>query len=126
MPGKSRKAAATAIDGNFNSLMRRSMAGIPPFGKNAVSIRYATRTIGMREGLVKIPRRAFLRLTAGAGLFPFVASSFAAQSAKAPVASPGEPALAQRLADYERGLRYEDLDPATIERVKVHVIDSLG
>jgi 2-methylcitrate dehydratase len=102
------------------------MAGMPPFGKNAVSIRYATRTIGMREGLVKIPRRAFLRLTAGASLFPFARSSFAAQSAKAPAASPGEPALAHRLADYALGLRYQDLDPATIERVKVHLIDSLG
>lgn len=80
----------------------------------------------MREGLVKIPRRAFLRLTAGASLLPFVRSSFAAQSAKAPVASPGEPALAHRLADYALGLRYQDLDPATIERVKVHLIDSLG
>jgi hypothetical protein len=117
MPGKSRKAAATAIDGNFNSLMRLTMAGMPPFGKNAVSIRYATRTIGMREGLVKIPRRAFLRLTAGASLFPFARSSFAAQSAKAPAASPGEPALAHRLAEYALGLRYQDLDPATIERV---------
>ena len=34
--------------------------------------------------------------------------------------------LARRLADYALGLRYEDLDPATIERVKIHMIDSLG
>jgi 2-methylcitrate dehydratase len=79
------------------------------------------------EGLVKLPRRAFLRVTAGAGLFPFATRSFGAQSARAPVASPaGGPPLANRLADYALGLRYQDLDPATIERVKVHLIDSLG
>jgi 2-methylcitrate dehydratase len=34
--------------------------------------------------------------------------------------------LAARLAAYAERLRYEDLDPATIERVKAHVIDTLG
>jgi 2-methylcitrate dehydratase len=34
--------------------------------------------------------------------------------------------LAQRLAEYALALRYEDLDRATIERVKSHVIDTLG
>src|ERR1041385_8039749 len=34
--------------------------------------------------------------------------------------------LAERLADYAAGLRYEDLDAATIEKVKSHVIDTLG
>ena len=34
--------------------------------------------------------------------------------------------LAERLAEYAAGLRYEDLDAATIERVKSHVIDTLG
>jgi 2-methylcitrate dehydratase len=30
------------------------------------------------------------------------------------------------LAAYAHALRYEDLDPATVERVKVHVIDTIG
>src|SRR5262249_7226195 len=34
--------------------------------------------------------------------------------------------LADRLAAYAHGLRYEDLDEATVERVKVHVIDTIG
>jgi len=34
--------------------------------------------------------------------------------------------LANRLADYAHGLRYEDFDEATIERVKTHVIDTIG
>src|SRR3984893_8483357 len=32
----------------------------------------------------------------------------------------------ERLAAYADGLRYDDLDPETIERVKSHVIDTLG
>ena len=34
--------------------------------------------------------------------------------------------LAESLAEYALGLRYEELDAATIERVKSHVIDTLG
>jgi 2-methylcitrate dehydratase len=34
--------------------------------------------------------------------------------------------LAERLAAYVHGLRYEDIDSATIERVKTHVIDTIG
>jgi len=34
--------------------------------------------------------------------------------------------LAERLAVYAAALRYEDLDAATIERVKAHVIDTIG
>src|SRR5262249_52825943 len=34
--------------------------------------------------------------------------------------------LADRLADYADRLRYEDLDDATIERVKTHPIDTIG
>ncbi len=36
------------------------------------------------------------------------------------------PALADRLATYAYGLRYEDLDAATIERVKTLVVDTIG
>jgi 2-methylcitrate dehydratase len=38
----------------------------------------------------------------------------------------GEPPLADRLAAYAHGLRFEDLDPATVEAVKVHLLDALG
>jgi len=39
--------------------------------------------------------------------------------------APAHP-LAERLAAYAAELRFEDLDPATIERVKTHVIDTIG
>jgi 2-methylcitrate dehydratase len=40
---------------------------------------------------------------------------------------PASPApLAERLAGYAHGLRYDDLDDATVERVKAHIIDSIG
>jgi 2-methylcitrate dehydratase len=35
-------------------------------------------------------------------------------------------ALAERLATYTDSLRYEDLDAATVEAVKTHLIDTLG
>jgi 2-methylcitrate dehydratase len=75
---------------------------------------------------MKLPRRAFLRVTAGASLFPFATRSFAAQSSRPLAATMAELPLAHRLADYALGLRYQDLDQPTIERVKVHLIDSLG
>jgi 2-methylcitrate dehydratase len=34
--------------------------------------------------------------------------------------------LAERLAGYADRLRYEDLDPGTVERIKMHLIDSVG
>jgi 2-methylcitrate dehydratase len=71
-----------------------------------------------------LSRRTVLRLAAGVSALPFASEAFAAQNAKSPAS--GEPPLARRLAGYALGLRYEDLDPATVERVKVHVIDSLG
>ncbi|MBE7198917.1 MAG: MmgE/PrpD family protein [Parafilimonas terrae] len=55
-------------------------------------------------------------LTAGAAL--------TARQARA--APDGEPPLADRLAAYVHGLRFEDLDPATVETVKIHLIDALG
>jgi len=36
------------------------------------------------------------------------------------------PSLADRLAAYADSLRYDDLDTATVERVKAHVIDTIG
>ena len=76
---------------------------------------------------MKLPRRRFLHLAAGA-VAPSVASSIVkAQVHQTPPASDArERPLADRLAGYAYGLRYEDLDDATIERVKTHVIDTIG
>src|SRR5262249_42638635 len=64
-----------------------------------------------------LPRRSFLQLAAGAAMMPALGRSASAQAVRP---------LAERLADYAHRLRYDDLDDATVERVKVHVIDSIG
>jgi 2-methylcitrate dehydratase len=72
---------------------------------------------------MKLTRRGVLRLGAGATTLPLAATIVGAQGVtKAADALP----LARRLADYALQLRYEDLDPATIERVRIHLIDSVG
>jgi 2-methylcitrate dehydratase len=76
---------------------------------------------------MKFPRRRFLHLAAGATVLPIAAHiAHAEDHPTAPAAEPRETPLAERLAAYAAGLRYDDLDDATIERVKVHVIDSIG
>jgi 2-methylcitrate dehydratase len=66
-------------------------------------------------------RRKFLRrsvrLAAGALALPAIRRGAFAQAARP---------LAERLADYADRLRFDDLDAATVERVKAHVIDTLG
>jgi 2-methylcitrate dehydratase len=70
-----------------------------------------------------IPRRRFLHLGAAAAGLPIVSRMARAESHPAqPLSKP----LAERLAAYALGLRYEDLDAATIERVKTLVIDTIG
>jgi len=64
-----------------------------------------------------LARRHFLRLAASAAALPALHRAAGAQSQRP---------LAERLADYADRLRYDDLDAATIERVKAHVIDTLG
>jgi 2-methylcitrate dehydratase len=66
---------------------------------------------------MKLARRKLLRFAAAAVALPAVHRFASAQAARP---------LAERLADYADRLRYDDLDPATIERVKAHVIDTLG
>ena len=46
--------------------------------------------------------------------------------AQAPAPKPSARPLAERLAAYAHALRYDDLDAATVERVKAHVIDTIG
>jgi len=72
---------------------------------------------------MRLPRRAFLHLAAGAAtLAAFSRTACAQSSSPKPAVRP----LAERLAAYAHGLRYEDIDPATIERVKTHLIDVVG
>jgi len=76
---------------------------------------------------MKLPRRGFLQLAAGAAALPAVSRIARAQSHPTP--PPLEQAvrpLAERLAAYADGMHYDDIDAATIERVKTHVIDTIG
>jgi 2-methylcitrate dehydratase len=71
---------------------------------------------------MKLTRRTVLRLGAAATTLPLTATIAGSTTVRAADAPP----LARRLADYALALRYEDLDPATIERAKIHLIDSVG
>ena len=72
---------------------------------------------------MELLRRAFLQLTAGA--LPLASGIASAQDHPPPPEPPVRP-LAERLAVYADGLRFDDLDAETIERVKTHVIDTIG
>ncbi|HEY6821945.1 MAG TPA: MmgE/PrpD family protein [Burkholderiales bacterium] len=74
---------------------------------------------------MKTPRRQFLALSFGALAAPFASRiALAEEHSNAGIST--EPPLAERLAAYARDLRYEELDTATIERVKTLVIDTIG
>ena len=76
---------------------------------------------------MKSPRRRFLYLGAGAAAVPIVSRIARAENHPIqPLSEPREQLLAERLAAYAHDLRYEDLDAATIERVKTLVIDTIG
>src|SRR6516162_4431239 len=75
---------------------------------------------------MKFPRRRFLHLAAGAGVLPFSRRIAQAENETPTQPEPHQSPLAKRLAAYADGLRYDHLDDATVERVKVHLIDSLG
>jgi 2-methylcitrate dehydratase len=76
---------------------------------------------------MKLPRRDFLHLATSVAALTVTSRIAAAQNQPAgpPPEVPVRP-LAERLAAYAHGLRYEDIDAATIERVKIHVIDTIG
>src|SRR5438874_1933666 len=75
-----------------------------------------TSSISEALGSKKISRRSIVAGIAALGVYGFARNARAAETRP----------LAERLAAYAAALRYEDLDPATIERVKSHVIDTLG
>ncbi len=68
---------------------------------------------------MKLPRRQFLHLAAGAAALPGLARL-------ARGAEQATPPLAERLAAYAVSLQYDDLDAATLERAKMLVIDTIG
>ncbi|AKM04946.1 MmgE/PrpD family protein [Burkholderia pyrrocinia] len=70
-------------------------------------------------------RRHFLSTLTGAALALPLAHARADALPAAGVTT-GRPDLAQQLADYAAGLQYRDLDAATIETIKAHLIDALG
>lgn len=77
--------------------------------------------------MVKVPRRQVLHLAAGAAAVAASSPMAGAQTDMTLTESEKTVRpLAERLAAYTEGLRYEDLDAETIERVKSHVIDTLG
>src|SRR5258705_3955127 len=77
--------------------------------------------------VVKLTRRRFLNLSAGPVALPITSRIAMAQNNPSPpLSAPRERPLAERLAAYAHALRYDDLDAATVERVKVHVIDTIG
>ena len=76
---------------------------------------------------MKLRRRGFLHLAAGAAAGSAISRIASAQNHPTP--PPPEQSvrpLAERLAAYADGLRYDDIDAATLERVKTHVIDTIG
>src|SRR5580693_1413777 len=76
---------------------------------------------------MKFARRAVLRLAAVAASLPAASRIAGAQDRpKQPPAAQSIAPLAERLAAYADRLRYEDIDAATIERVKTHLIDTIG
>src|SRR5260221_563336 len=73
--------------------------------------------------VVKLTRRRLLHLTAGPIALPITSRIAMAQNNPSP---PREGRFAERLAAYAHALRHDDLDAATVERIKVHVIDTIG
>jgi 2-methylcitrate dehydratase len=79
---------------------------------------------------MNLPRRRFMWLAAAAG-FAACSRHAAAETRALPApttttTTQSSRPLAERLATYADGLSYGDLDGATIERVKSHLIDTLG
>ena len=80
--------------------------------------RQASKKIPISEAIDRrnISRRDIVAGVAVLGVHDFAQNALAAETRP----------LAEKLAAYAAALRYEDLDPATIERVESHLIDTLG
>ena len=78
----------------------------------------------IQENPWRSPVELFLYLAASAAALPAASRIAYSQSHPAGQLPPAAiRPLAERLAAYVDGLRYEDIDAATVERVKTHVID---
>lgn len=75
-----------------------------------------------------LARRRFLQLSTSAAALAATLDTAWAQDRAPPEAAPAtrEQPLADRLSAYAHSLRFDDLDAATIERVKTHVVDTIG
>jgi len=73
-----------------------------------------------------VDRRIVLGGIAGLATTPALAQARAAETNGAGRAGAAETPLARRLADYVDSISFADLDAATVERTKVHFLDSLG
>ncbi len=74
-----------------------------------------------------MPRRQFLRTALGASVMPVLARRAAAQdhsTSRSP--NPEATSVAEQLATYATSLRYDELGAATVERVKSHLVDTVG
>jgi 2-methylcitrate dehydratase len=77
--------------------------------------------------VIKLTRRRLLHLAAGGVALPIASRIAMTQdNSSPPLSAPRERPLAQQLAAHAHALRYDDLDAATVERIKVHVIDTIG
>ena len=95
-----------------------------PLQSNVLGQQKTVKRLGNK---MRIPRRRFLHLGAGAAALPIYPQIARAENQSTQsLLEPRERSLAKRLAAYAYGLRYEELDAATIERVKTHVIDTIG
>jgi 2-methylcitrate dehydratase len=72
---------------------------------------------------MELDRRVLLAGFAGIAAAPALAQAAAPAS---PKSGADKTPLARRLADYAVSIGAADLDPATLERTKVHLLDSLG
>jgi 2-methylcitrate dehydratase len=72
-----------------------------------------------------IPRRNVVLGTSALGLAALARPRLVRAAEAAWSEQPAHP-LAERLAAYADGLRYADIDPATIEAVKTHFVDTMG
>ncbi len=72
-----------------------------------------------------LQRRQAMTMAAASLALPLLSGRGRAQPAAPSGQSPPAP-LAERLAAYAHGLRYEDLGAATVERIKTHLLDGIG
>src|SRR5262249_6235132 len=66
---------------------------------------------------MKLARRRILQMAASAAVLPGIAAGASAEAHRP---------LAERPAGYAHRLSFDDVDAVTVERVKAHVIDSIG